>query len=1073
MKRITLLTQLVGSSALLVQSLTGRKHGTKYRRPGIAAAVLIIMVTFTTQLTANKEHNALPARAMMTSSGWTPTGSLHVARLDPSATLLLDGRVLIAGGFTDINSLTNTSTAELYDPSDGTFSLTGSMTTGRGGHTATLLPNGKVLIAGGLVSGNTGFISSAELFDPSTGTFSPTGSLSIGRSAASATLLDLNGKVLIVGGQVSGFLRTSSAELYDPIAKTFATSSASLSVARYGHQAVHLLNGSVLITGGNSNQTSVAELYNAAADMFSSAGNLSAARGGNSITLLPSGQILVAGGNAGVYLATAELYNPAINAFSPTRNMSDARYAHTATLLSDGTVLVAGGLVNPSMTPGGNIFLSSAEFYDPLTATFALTSSLNTGRYGHTATLLPDARVLVAGGYNSTGMLTSAELFQKAPTSCVDVGSQPMSWWPGDGNARDLVGTNHGTLRNGATFAPGIVGQAFQLNGVGPVPFECPSCAYVEVPNNFRPSANGVTVEAWVRPAQDPASNQIGWVYTQLRGGGGGTFGQSGPELGFSDTGGEIVWRPNSDPLQGGTFSLPGALPPNTWTHIAGTYDQTAGISKLYLNGDLVGTEAVSGPVPFTDPAFIGKRLQQEFFVGLIDELSVYDRALSSSELRDIFTARSAGKCKCIAASIPTSLTGTPGLSVSVPINVTDLTGRGIVSYDFVLSYNPAVMQPQAPAHNSTGTLSSGMEIFTNASVPGEIAVSAFGITELSGAGTLLNLNFTLIGSAGSCGPLTLTSLVFNEGDPCVNTSAGQFCVVSNSIAGGVNYCTAPSPRAVPGVGLIAAGTPPRSSTSSTSGNYQITVLGSGPYTVTPSKIGNVNGISSLDASLVARYVAGAITLTTCQQIAGDASGDGTLTSFDASLIAQSVVGIPNPVSRVGTWRFLPANRLYSTLSGDLFGQNYSAVLVGEVSGNWSAAGLTGSPSEPEARVGIGPGTTSAAKDGTVVVTVSVSNLSKLGVRSYDFTLAYDPGGLELQKEALDAVGTLSQEMTLTANPKTPGRFVISGFAVDPLSGAGPLLRIRFTVVGSAAKKPAMSLESFTFNEGSPRASIN
>jgi Galactose oxidase, central domain len=187
------------------------------------------------------------------------TGSLATARDDHTATLLPNGKVLVAGGSN--NNGVNFASAELYDPATGTWTKTGSLTAGRTRHTATLLPNGKVLVAGGYdVFGNP--FASAELYDPASGTWTETGSLATRRSLHTATLLP-NGKVLVAGGYgLFGDHYLTSAELYDPASGTW-TATGSLNMARYNHTA----------------------------------------------TLLPNGKVLVAGGLAGGYLASAELYD--------------------------------------------------------------------------------------------------------------------------------------------------------------------------------------------------------------------------------------------------------------------------------------------------------------------------------------------------------------------------------------------------------------------------------------------------------------------------------------------------------------------------------------------------------------------------------------------------------------------------------------------------------------------------------------------------------------------------------------------------------------------------------------------
>ena len=315
------------------------------------------------------------------------TGPLGAGRQIQTATLLADGRVVIAGGF-DFADLPLAS-ASLYDPATNTSSPTGSMTAARGLYTATLLSSGRVLIAGGGPASwiHPGpYLASAELFDPQTGTFSPTGSMTTTREAQTATRLN-DGRVLIAGGSDAGEHAVASAELYDPKTGTFSPTG-SMTTARAFHTATLLSDGRVLITGGDSGSWTSgpmfasAEIYNPTTGTFSATGPMTSGRAWHTATLLSDGRVLMTGGvNTSVDLATAELYDPKTGAFTPTGSMEYPRIYQTATLLSDGRVLVAGG--GEDYTNGN--FLASAELYDPKTGTFSVTGSMAEARTYQTA----------------------------------------------------------------------------------------------------------------------------------------------------------------------------------------------------------------------------------------------------------------------------------------------------------------------------------------------------------------------------------------------------------------------------------------------------------------------------------------------------------------------------------------------------------------------------------------------------------------------------------------------------------------------------------------------------------------
>jgi N-acetylneuraminic acid mutarotase len=354
-----------------------------------------------------------------------------------------NGKVLAVGGFSGTISL---SSAEIYDPSKGVWSRTGSMNIARFYHTATLLPDGKVLVAGGFYNDGScsdrlcSAVATAELYDPSTGTWSLTGSMNVARENHTATLLS-NGEVLVAGGDNGGggpnLKALPSAELYNLATSTW-TLTGTMHAARFNHSATILGNGEVLVAGGDdgagycclvnsslsrssSSYTpnspmgvphgiASAELYNPATGKWSRTGRLHNARTSFTATSIPDGtfRVLVAGGeqcntvsgSCKTY-SSAEIYDPATGVWTLTGSMHSARSGHAAAQLNPGTgqVLVSGGCR-----------CASAEVFTVSTGTWSLTGKMNSARFSHSSLRLNSGQVLVAGGTGKVD-LSTAELF--------------------------------------------------------------------------------------------------------------------------------------------------------------------------------------------------------------------------------------------------------------------------------------------------------------------------------------------------------------------------------------------------------------------------------------------------------------------------------------------------------------------------------------------------------------------------------------------------------------------------------------------------------------------------------------
>jgi hypothetical protein len=334
----------------------------------------------------------LSSIALAQSGTFAATGNMSVPRQDHTATLLQNGKVLIAGGASGYNG-TVWATTELYDPATGIFTATGNMTTPRLNHTATLLPDGKVLIAGGQT--NTQYhppsaLHSAELYDPSTGTFTATADMARKRGDHSATLLE-DGTVLIAGGyDFNGAnISISGAEIYDPVKGTF-TATGNMTTGRAGLSAVLLPSGGVFITAGHDGDEGPitrVEIYDPYTGAFSLAGDTGfPSSGPEIISVLPNGKVLINMITYDGVTADAQLYDPA------SMTTADAQ------------------LYDPAS-------MTTADVYDPASGVFSRAGDLITVRTGHTATLLADGTVLLAGGTPTlfaSGYLNTAELFHPA-----------------------------------------------------------------------------------------------------------------------------------------------------------------------------------------------------------------------------------------------------------------------------------------------------------------------------------------------------------------------------------------------------------------------------------------------------------------------------------------------------------------------------------------------------------------------------------------------------------------------------------------------------------------------------------
>jgi len=367
-----------------------------------------------------------------------PPASLQIARAVHSATPLLDGTILLAGGGN--GSLSNprgTDVTEVFFPwskaSEFTRDVGGMQTrlnVSRALHTATLLTDGTVLICGG-VDPAAAVLASAEVHDPATGLFTLVGSMASGRAGHTAARLP-DGRVLVMGGTLNNFVdpiaafsgSTNTTQIYNPVTRSFSNGP-NMTINRMVHASTTLVVGPttyVLVTGGISGQFLGLPTYARPTEAWSSAtgtfarsigpalGNATADRVGHSLTLLANGRVLAAGGANGLLVnavASAEQLDPATGAWSATGSMPEAKVGHSAVLLPGGRVLMSGGANGSLLMP-----VSSAQSALFTGAGFVAGRAMPQERALHTATLRPDGSVVILGGATTAGALSSTLVYQ-------------------------------------------------------------------------------------------------------------------------------------------------------------------------------------------------------------------------------------------------------------------------------------------------------------------------------------------------------------------------------------------------------------------------------------------------------------------------------------------------------------------------------------------------------------------------------------------------------------------------------------------------------------------------------------
>ena len=477
----------------------------------------------------------------------------------------------------------------------------------------------------------------------------------------------------------------------------------------------------------------------------------------------------------------------------------------------------------------------------------------------------------------------------------------------------------------------------------------------------------------------------------------------------------------------------------------------------------------------------------------------------------------------------PVSLYHGQALSVPVSISETGLSAINTITFD--LSYDSSKWNTAPPATFVDGAAFGGTVTTTVSGGVVHVTISSGSSSSyLSGAGAV-NLHF-VSSNTGDNTAFTLSDFVYSSNTPTLHTGGATFSnnpllvsVSNGDIKGKVSSFY--NGIAIPGVTLNAAGLPVVTAVTDSFGIYDLLGFGDGSYTVTPSKpsetsdSADVNGsIRSRDVTYIQRYRVGlppnpddpTSFWTDQMKAAADVDQNGSVQSFDASLIQQFRAGIPNVVNQTGVWKFavspvppppssgptppIPSSRTYTNVFLPQMGQNYTALLLGDVDGSLNfPASLAASSRTKAAPIEMGtrenaevavPNATTASVavalptdniyTGTVSFNapISVGDVTGQGITSYDIKVLYDPAVITpVGVNPVDTSGTLSSSMSVLGNVVSPGKLVISGSGINPINGSGALLKLVFKPVGNAGTFSNLNFSQFIFNNGVPTTTLS
>lgn len=409
------------------------------------------------------------------------------------------------------------------------------------------------------------------------------------------------------------------------------------------------------------------------------------------------------------------------------------------------------------------------------------------------------------------------------------------------------------------------------------------------------------------------------------------------------------------------------------------------------------------------------------------------------------------------------------GRQARIPIVLdSDPVGLGIIAFQLSLEYDPLLLK--AIGLSTEGSLTStDWTVTGNTSQAGRISVLAFSVTPLSAPGTLVVLNFQVAENApaGTTSAVQFTQFFFNEGEPMALTRDGSVIVQSAGnllIAGKVGYgldCGGQQP--VPNTTVILSGDSLAKTSTNLQGAYQFLLNKGGNFRVSASKDGDANGISALDAARVAQYGVGLFSFDKCQMLAADVTGNGQITAFDAARIAQFSASLPHQ-SLCGTWTIRPDTIRFIGLKRDTTAVNFTAILYGEVTGNWQATGSSGKASDStgvDSEILLRIADVTSNQPDQVVIPIRMQNNSKEKIFATQFTVDYPD-----QLMAFDRASGPDSVTMVVNNTENGLRIVL--YSIAPIAD-GDVCQLFFKPLVKFRQSETLQLRSALVNESSPR----